>query len=831
MKKVYAKQYKGFRGIDMSNSPLEVDDRHATQCKNFVLERNLLAKRKGTEEIAKFVDKINGCWTLKDGEDTHVLVHAGTKIYRLVFGNSINDYTIIDLTLDNNAVNASYIADERSFATEKNGNLYIVCGDLLCYKKVGDAYQLRRVYGDAYIPTTTISIDADGVDDIARESFEAPNAFTPWRKNTLVGRANAEATYTLDSEIKSGTNVTVTCNGTPIENVTVDSEDASKIHFNCTDYASVAGESNLEVTFCVAGDYETENREWSNCRIGTVHGENGNVSRLFISGNPNYRNVFYYSGINVYGVDDYSYFPVWYKVSVGYESSAIGAFSKQNDGSLAIFKYGTQNNEPVVWYSTATAKAVTVDTYALDGTVTDTEEVGIKVMFSSNAGLVGMQLASKYACASLNGDNLFLATSGVYALETIQNIATAEKGAKLRSKPLASLIATEQSNLPNAVGYVYNNKYYLCIRNKVYMADALYAFDSQNYEWWVLDNISARVFFEIDERLCYGKEDGRIIELNKQRMVDRTYELENIAGIAYPDTELGDDYKNTMFVASAVEIHHRDLISLRGEVYMLVSNSITITNGKLSTEDNIKNGWTVYADGTLPTGMTKNTAYVVSGITEVAAPKTFLLYEVGSNEPLEITSATGLTLARKLDGLDLIALSTSGNDIAEVTVGGGDSVKPFRVCEYSDTEPLTLYKYEGESASGIKAILIRDAEIVAEWFTGISDLGQLNMAKTLTDIFVTPEVTSDGQISFGVKTYSTSEAFAVAGSTVFSFNNIDFANFTFSASVFPRGYHRYLMERDKNYVQFTLSSGSTKNASVNNFSVKYTVNRMIKGEE
>ena len=76
----------------------------------------------------------------------------------------------------------------------------------------GGARELRRVTDDTYtyIPTTTIGISDDSVDDGSPEFCEYVNILSSKVKNTLFGSSSENKTWTLDSgKIRENTNITV----------------------------------------------------------------------------------------------------------------------------------------------------------------------------------------------------------------------------------------------------------------------------------------------------------------------------------------------------------------------------------------------------------------------------------------------------------------------------------------------------------------------------------------------------------------------------------------------------------------------------------------------
>lgn len=805
MKKTATKHYSGFRGIDTSNSAMEVDNAHATITKNFVLKNNLLSKRNGTSQVARIKDKrINGCWqlrTVEDGEiQIHTIVHAERGFYRVIFGDPSNTY--YDLLSKNGAganlshegksykVESNLIRDERSFGTELNGKLYIACGDLLVYGKYDGIYELRRVYEntDTYIPTTTISIDCkSNTTDTNVETLEDINLLTRWRKNTLVGNV-AGSQYELDGKVVDDTTIKVKVGETELtaDKFSLDSD--RKILTLVDAHSSVNGEANITVEFCAENE---SNPAPNKCNIGIVYGESGNINRLFLAGNTEHKNMFFYSHYN-----DYSYFPLKNTNQIGHETSAISFFSRTNDGGLAVFKDTVSNQEPSVWHITPKTVDVYASMYDSENETTEQVKVAEDVVFATSGGLLGVRIGSKYACASLNGDNLFLATNGVYALKTAENTVIAEKKIQLRSKPLNGALRLKKILLSEAVATVYEDMFYLSVGDECYVADCNYLYDGTNYEWWVLDNIDARVFFELDGVLAFGKNDGRIIVMNQPTFIDKSFEDAALAAV--------NTTNHTLTVAKEV--------CKDGDVFRLVSESdlyakidVEKIDDSYYTNAKIVEKWTLYDDSRNEYAIQDLKLVLVNGkdgysFKVAGMPNLASFYRKVNNELLTVRDATDVDY-------------------------GGSTATTFKAMQYGE-----IVKIINVSTANHLEV-VREKPVEAVWYTNISDLSAPNIAKTLTDIFITPESTSDGQISFGYNTYTTNGAYSVAGTSLFSFLDMDFKNFTFNSQEFPRGYHRYMMERDKNFVQFVIRSQDKRNASVNRFSVRYILNREIRGEE
>ena len=77
------------------------------------------------------------------------------------------------------------------------------------------------------------------------------------------------------------------------------------------------------------------------------------------------------------------------------------------------------------------------------------------------------------------------------------------------------LLAQGDTLLGQAIATVYNGRYYLCVYDKVYIADSRYRFQEEHdysyqYEWWVWDNIEATAIGVIGGVLYFGDKDGRL---------------------------------------------------------------------------------------------------------------------------------------------------------------------------------------------------------------------------------------------------------------------------------------------------------------------------------
>lgn len=528
-----AYEIDSFRGLDTSNSPYDVQKNRAVEMNNLISINGVNHKRKGFLERAKLDGRINGIWRYNENGTEVFIVHAGTKIYRVKLGENSLLTTATEIY--------SGAVDSKSWGLVDAEVLYILVGDYLAYGYIEKTkkYELVPIANSdfAYIPTTTVSIDPEGAVDKTRSDFEAANLLNSKRKNTLQltngENTVANRTFYLDSDINkkkpveieieymSGTNTahiklsTKKGNG-DIEYGTelylVDDSDKvtstkkgtityslGKIVFDEMYKPIHEGEDGVIVTFEPA--YTDSPSRITNCTFGTQFGLGGNNDRLFITGNPAYKNLDFYSESY-----NYMYFPVDNYTVLGAEQSAVTGYSRINDGSLGIHK--AEGDTSGIYYRTSTAQSYTD---AVTGaSLTET-------VFPIKAGALGEYCADWRSCKRLGSDPLFASANGVYAVVIGNAITSNERYAKERSVNINNAL-TAGSGIYSAIAEVVDNKYMLFLGDKCYIADGRYKYsesknadDTYNYEWWqwtLPDTVSATC--RVGNLLLIGTADGRI---------------------------------------------------------------------------------------------------------------------------------------------------------------------------------------------------------------------------------------------------------------------------------------------------------------------------------
>lgn len=266
-----------------------------------------------------------------------------------------------------------------------------------------------------------------------------------------------------------------------------------------------------------------ENSSWignpnviGGCNIATIFGVNGANDRIFLAGgivNSNLPpNRVYYSENNEGGLPEPTYFPSNNQIVCGSEDSAISAFMRVSDGTLAVFKDVTNTAD--------------VSTYYIGGfyqSLGEGEEGNeyYQAVFNIKAGAIKQKGISATTVANFEGDPIFVSSEGVYGIQLSSNVASGERYAKERSRVVNTKL--KGFDLSKANGIAFNGKYYLAVggeHDEVYVADSRYKYrqegdseDSFNYEWFRWTNVPAAAWFEYNNRLYFISKDGWICRM------------------------------------------------------------------------------------------------------------------------------------------------------------------------------------------------------------------------------------------------------------------------------------------------------------------------------
>ena len=833
-----------FKGVDFSSSPIRVASNRASDMKNFINEYGVNRKRNGWNEIIRIKDngidlRINGVFNYHNQGIRKTIIHAGTKFFELL--KSDDGYNVLDITqtctYNEAKLVISRLKDQRSQCFIQEGKLFIIgCGDFLVYGSWnnGQSYELRRVFNneDTYIPTTTISIDNDSTVDGTRSTLDAVNLLTSKRINQIVGLDSEEIKFTLDDVIDIDSTLEI-----KLETLNADNEYQEKHFINSGEDKTVlldendnivgsilfetgqitlttntkpvfADRDNIFVTF--HSSVESYEDRICNCNFGVLFGTNGSSNRLFLSGNESLPNYDFYSE-----VDDFTYFVDTNYAKLGSSAYAIKAYSRLSDSTLAIFKEDN-NQEATVYFRTGTDN----DSYDASGNLIQTLTV-----FPTMAGSIGEGVKSRFASANLSGDVLILSPNGLFGIVLGDNVSTAERYAKERSRYINEKLK-QHANLEEAVAIVYKNRYYLSLEGSCYVADARFSSveegdmgDTFNYEWWYWDNIPARVWGILNDSLIFGTETGQICIFDNE-FCDRSYYKTTEGQLSLSVVNNGITFSNSL----GVQVAENDRISIHTDIYELVLNNsnnienfpyiMQISRSRIYVKPEFiglfYNGMEVFADNVGISGLAIDTKYIIADLD--AGNCSFVLKTL--DDSIASIRNAGFRLSRSLKDKEL--------HITEV------SNSMFKLKYLLDADPVRLVAYNNVSSSNTLASIILRKNVVAEWYSPVTDFGTNTQSKTLLKITISTDPSTNGSLQFGYETRNLERMHQARGMQTFSFDDMDFNNFTFE-SAFANSYSKRVLVRNFNYIMFKFKSDNDKNCIINNLTVVYKINKNNKG--
>lgn len=859
-----------FKGVDFSSSPLNVRRDRASNMRNFINENGVNKKRNGWNELLVIKDKdgkaqrINGFFEYVNGEHREKIVHAGKNFYRLTEING--KYSATDITLSSTYTpakcNVDLLEDRRSQAFFSKGRMYIIgCGDYLVYGAWdnGEKYELRRVANnvDNYIPTTTISIDADGSSDRVRATLDKVNCLQKKRINKLLGNSNTESTWTLDGKIDEDAEISIkleTFDGTtPVEYLIANhpeykegktlvklKKDGKNIHsLGDVWYLGYSKDEGGELIECGSLTHETgqitltitttpqiENSDnisvtfehtepgladrITKCNFGVLFGADGNMDRLFLSGNPTLPNIDFYSES-----EDFTYFPDQNSCSVGNSFVPIKGYGRLSESTLVIYKEESPNDAKLYF-----RKGFNKESYDSDGNLSS-----FYGLFPAYPGSFGEGCISTYASADFAGDSIMLSENGVFGIVLSQNVSTSERYAKERSRPINEKLKRHKK-LSEAVGIVYKNRYYLAVDGVCYVADARHKYipensvdGSFNYEWWFWDNIPARVWASIGDKLYFGSDKGQVCVFD-DKYTDRTYFKFGVGELSLNSSE-----DNLFDFSENIELSENDRITYSTEgVYALALDNVTVEDGKIKTDGNeifsFRDGMKVYADevyadNVYDSGLSVNTEYTVKDI------------DFGSCT-FKLENKDGYDVTPKCGGFRLCYLISNTELYITNIKPGTFQIKRYNAPTSDNNPVITLTVYNKKAPVELLASITHIENVVAEWYTPILDLGTNASSKTLLKMTVSTEPEVNGKLSFGYETRNVSKLINAKGINKFSFDNFSFENFSFETGV-ANSYSVKCNERNFNFIIFRFVSDNDKNCAVNTFTVSYKINKLNRG--
>ena len=445
------RNYSDFRGIDFSNN--EVSITRSPDSLNMWKDYKNLGKcietRPDIELVASYDNTIFGLFFYKVGNTEMMIVHSGTKLYKVV------DETRTELFTG--------MKPAKSNAFVYNQILYIKDG--INYLKY-DGETIGPVVG--YIPTTSMGRKPNfsgGAD------FEKVNMLSAWRKNTFVADGTSTE-YFLDAKEIDGEAPIVLVNGNTMAYGTDFDYDLTtgKITFVVAPPKPLTdGQDNVSITYkkTVNGYADRINK----CTLLSVFDD-----RVFVSGNKDYPNVVWNCHIN-----DPTYFRDSDFSNEGLDLSPVKSMVAGNN-ALWVFKEPSQANTTVFYHNPSPQyeNDILIHKYP-------------SIHSSISTGCVGTGI-------NFNDDIVFFSDRGMEGLASTDVMT--EQILAHRSSLVDSKLLSE-ANYKDMILEEWEGYLLVIIDNKVYLADsrAMFTLENHNeYEWF---------YWELPESItCTRVKDG-----------------------------------------------------------------------------------------------------------------------------------------------------------------------------------------------------------------------------------------------------------------------------------------------------------------------------------
>lgn len=308
--------YQNFRGVDFSNRKDEVSLYRSPDAlnmwKNYKNSKGrCVESRPDVDLIKQFDSTIFGLFFYTYNNVSHMIVHAGTKLYdndKVIFSNMAQKKS------------QAFVYDKLFYIKDSN-NYYVY-----------DGTTVKEVEG--FIPTTSISRSPNGGGTI----YQDVNLLTGVRKNSFVADGTSKD-YIVDSEsFDSDYKVRAWINGKEVTTFTT-TPGTGKITFTTAPAVpDTVGQDNVIIQFrkTVAGYRDRIDK----CTLLEVFD-----NRVFFAGNPDYPNMLWHCSL-----EDPTYCSDLDYYTEGVDDSKIKALVSGNN-ALWVMKEPSQTNTTIFYHN------------------------------------------------------------------------------------------------------------------------------------------------------------------------------------------------------------------------------------------------------------------------------------------------------------------------------------------------------------------------------------------------------------------------------------------------------------------------------------------------
>lgn len=402
------------------------------------------------------------------------VTHTLTVSSSLLVEGSLIIVTYKEGSLTTSDALVSNMSRQKSTSFIFNNRLYIIDGKNYL---VFDGEKISAVADDAYIPTTYINIIPSGENADNGTEHEQRNILSPYFKHTFIADGTTKEFFMNDNNLDAIKEVKVYGQTVVASAYTVDLA-KGKITFSEAPkkpeeagnypefYAGIEITAKKQITTLsgITDDDVEINNIITSCSIATIFD-----NRVFLSGNPKYPNHIFFCGRNSTGYVDPSYFGILNYMQDGVGTTPITGMIPVADTLMAL-KGDTQQDGSVFFH-----------------TPTDTGNNITPTIYPSTQGLAGVGCLG--ACVNFLDDPVFVSRLGIEAVGQLS--VRYERAIEHRS----SLIDAKLVNLDLSKASLEEWDGYLLvlIDGKIFMADSRQRYTHEigvpQYEWYYLEDI------------------------------------------------------------------------------------------------------------------------------------------------------------------------------------------------------------------------------------------------------------------------------------------------------------------------------------------------------
>lgn len=278
--------------------------------------------------------------------------------------------------------------------------------------------------------------------------------------------------------------------------------------------APIEGSNNITVKFpCyVEGNADIINK----CHFGIMFGNNNSKNRLFLSGNPDYKNKDWHSGQvdSTHTSDEamltgnYGYFEDLSECIYGETDNAVVGYDIVANDKLLVLKDYSDKETTIYFRQPQLVTAINTSGTSVTGL---DDETLYQEEFSLTKGNNSVAGVNPKAIVNFNGDSLFISNDKhVVGLDLTGIVGDNQRYANPRSYYIDEEL--KNHDLEGAMLWTDNKYLFVILKTKIYISHFETKHDNQ-YEWFIADIAGVTSVLERNGVIYFGFENGEIFKV------------------------------------------------------------------------------------------------------------------------------------------------------------------------------------------------------------------------------------------------------------------------------------------------------------------------------